>query len=69
MENLIRSLIAAVIFAALGIGVLTGSLWLLARLAPWTLREIEEDHNTALAIIVGSAAIGISIIIAAAIHG
>ncbi len=32
-------------------------------------KEIEEDQNTALGIIIGSVIIGISIIIAAAIHG
>jgi putative membrane protein len=37
-------------------------------LMPFSLRkEIEEDQNTALAIIIGSVIIGMSIIIAAAI--
>ena len=32
-------------------------------------KEIEEDHNTALAIVIGSVILGISLIISAAIHG
>ena len=41
---------------------------LINRLTPGTLwRELIEEHNTALAIVVGAMAIGISIIIAAAI--
>jgi uncharacterized membrane protein YjfL (UPF0719 family) len=32
-------------------------------------KEIEEDHNTALGIVIGSIMIGLAIIIAAAIHG
>jgi uncharacterized membrane protein YjfL (UPF0719 family) len=45
-------------------------LWLANRLAPFSLRkELEEDQNTAVAIIIGAIMIGISIIIAAAIHG
>ena len=32
-------------------------------------KEIEEDHNTALGIVIGSVMLGIAIIIAAAIHG
>jgi len=32
-------------------------------------KEIEEDHNVALAIIIGSMILGISLIVAAAIHG
>jgi uncharacterized membrane protein YjfL (UPF0719 family) len=40
------------------------------RILPFSLRkELEEDHNTAVAIIAGSMVIGISIIIAAAILG
>jgi uncharacterized membrane protein YjfL (UPF0719 family) len=39
------------------------------RLAPFLLwKEIIEEHNTALAIIVGAMSLGICIIIAAAIH-
>ena len=53
------------------IGVLTCWLCfrLMNRLAPFLLwKEITEEHNTALAIIVGAMSLGICIIIAAAIH-
>ena len=40
------------------------------RFAPFSVRkEIEEDQNTSLAILIGSVIVGIAIIIAAAIHG
>ena len=40
------------------------------RLTPFSMRkEIEEDQNTALAILLGSVFIGIAIILAASIHG
>jgi uncharacterized membrane protein YjfL (UPF0719 family) len=43
---------------------------LLDHLTPYHLwREINEKQNTALAILVGAMAIGIAIIVAAAIHG
>jgi uncharacterized membrane protein YjfL (UPF0719 family) len=32
-------------------------------------KELEEDQNTAVAIVIGSVILGISIIIAASIHG
>ena len=32
-------------------------------------KEIEEDQNTSLAVLIGSVIIGIAIIIAAAVHG
>jgi uncharacterized membrane protein YjfL (UPF0719 family) len=37
---------------------------------PFSLRkEIEEDHNNAVAIIIAAVILGIAIIIAAAVHG
>jgi putative membrane protein len=69
MEVLLRQLLAAAVFAVLGIVVLKLSLWLIVKFAPFSVvKEIEQDQNTALAIIIGSVVIGMSIIIAAAIH-
>lgn len=63
-------IVAAVAFAAIGLVVLTISIILMSKLMPLPFwKEIEEDQNTALGIMVGSIVIGISIIIAAAIHG
>lgn len=63
-------LAAAVIFALIGIIVLAISMWLFVKLSPFCVRkEIEEDQNTALAIIMGSVLLGLSLIIAAAIIG
>jgi putative membrane protein len=67
---LLRHLVAAVVFSIVGIVVLAISFWIMERLTPFSLtKEIEEDQNIALGIIVGSITIGISIIIAAAILG
>ena len=63
-------LLAAVVFAVIGIAVLGVCFWLMKKLAPFSIaKEIEQDQNTALAIVMGSVIIGISIIIAAAILG
>lgn len=69
VENLAQNLVAAVVFAALGIGVLLASLAIIDRLTPYTLwKEIIDEHNTALAVLLGALSLGVSIIIAAAIH-
>jgi uncharacterized membrane protein YjfL (UPF0719 family) len=69
IDNLAQNLVAAVVFAALGIGVLIASLVVIDRLTPFTLwKEIIDEHNTALAILLGALSLGVSIIIAAAIH-
>lgn len=62
--------ISAILFAVIGLVVLALSIVLMSKLMPLPFwKEIEEDQNTALGIMVGSIVIGISIIIAAAIHG
>ena len=67
--TLASNILAAVIFAGLGILVFVIAFVLLDRLTPYTLwREIIEEHNTALAILLGAVSLGICIIIAAAIH-
>jgi uncharacterized membrane protein YjfL (UPF0719 family) len=69
IDNLAQNLVAAVVFAALGIGVLIASLAVIDKLTPYTLwKEIIDEHNTALAILLGALSLGVSIIIAAAIH-
>jgi putative membrane protein len=60
----------ALIFCFLGLGIL-GLVWaVLVKVLPFSLRkEIEIDQNTSLGIVLGSLILGISLIIAAAIHG
>jgi uncharacterized membrane protein YjfL (UPF0719 family) len=68
--TLIRHLIAAIVFALVGVVVLAASFYVIARISPFCIvKEIEEDQNVALAIMVSSVILGLSIIIAAAILG
>jgi putative membrane protein len=63
-------IVAAVIYSAIGILILLVTLYGMAKFAPMPLhKEIEEDQNVAVAIVIGSVLLGISIIIAAAILG
>jgi putative membrane protein len=60
----------AAIFCFLGLGILALVWGILAKVLPFSLRkEIEVDQNVSLGIVLGSLILGISIIIAAAIHG
>ena len=44
--------------------------WPMNRLSPFSIKkEIEEDHNTALAIIMAGVIIGVSLIISSAVGG
>ncbi len=68
-NNLIPNLINAVVFAFLGIIVFTVAFIVMDKLTPYHLwKELVQEHNQALALLVGAMSIGISIIIAAAVH-
>ena len=68
MDDLLPNLLAAAVYALLGIVIFILALVLIDRMTPGTMwKEIIEEHNTALATLIGALAIGLSIIIAAAI--
>lgn len=69
-NQMLHQLFVAAIFSILGL-VILGLVWLfLVKVLPFSLRkEMEDDQNTALGIVLGCLILGISIIIAAAIHG
>lgn len=59
----------SVIFALVGVAIYGVFFYLLDHLTPYHLwKEINEKQNTALAILVGAMAIGLAIIVGAAIH-
>lgn len=66
---LVSNIVAAVVFAVLGIVTFVLAFAVLDKITPFSLwKELIDEHNTALAIVIGFVALGISIIIAAAIH-
>ncbi|GLH66345.1 DUF350 domain-containing protein [Geothrix edaphica] len=69
-NQLLHQLLVAAVFSLLGL-VILGVVWLvLVKILPFSLRkEMEDDQNIALGIVLGSLILGISLIIAAAIHG
>lgn len=67
-EKLANAMISTVSFVLVGLIFLALAFVILSKLIPLR-KEIEEDQNTALGIIIGAIIIGISMIISAAIHG
>jgi putative membrane protein len=62
-------LVNAIVFAFLGVIIFWVSFLIIDKLTPYHLwKEILEEQNTALAIVVGAMSLGVCIIIAAAIH-
>lgn len=67
--NLAPNVINAVVFAFIGVAVFTICFIVLDKLTPYHLwKEIVQEHNQALAILVGALSIGICIIIASAVR-
>lgn len=61
---------ATLLYAFLGIFVFVVSFVLVDKLTPGELwKEIIEKQNTAVALLSGAVALGLSVIIAAAVHG
>jgi len=59
----------ALIYAVLGIVIFVVSFMVLDKMTPYALwKEIVEEKNVALAILVGAMSIGMCIIIASAVH-
>jgi uncharacterized membrane protein YjfL (UPF0719 family) len=62
-------LLNAIVYAVLGILIFCIAFIVVDKMTPYDLwKEIVENHNNALAIMVGAMSIGICIIIAAAVH-
>ncbi len=68
LDALLEVLVTTLIFVFMGIIFFAVTYAILGRMFP-IHKEIEEDQNVALGIVIGSIMIGIAIIIAAAING
>ena len=67
-QPFLKTMIASVAYSLIGIALFALCFVLMNALSPFSIRkEIEEDHNTALAILMGAVILGLSFIIAAAI--
>ena len=69
-DAFLRSIVMTLAFGLIGIVIFAIAFWLIVKITPFSIRkEIEEDQNTSLAILIGSVIIGIGLIVAAAVHG
>ncbi len=70
LEELWNVLESTVIFVVLGLIVFALAFLIVVLVAPFSVKkEIEEDQNISLAIIIGAVIIGVAMIISAAIQG
>jgi len=65
----VTNFLNALLYSALGIVIFVLAFFLIDKFTPYHLwKEIVEDKNVALAILIGAMSIGMCVIIAAAVH-
>jgi len=70
LDQLLNLVLTTLVFSLVGIILFALAFFIIVKIAPFSTRkEIEEDQNTALAILIGSVIIGIAVIVASAVHG
>jgi uncharacterized membrane protein YjfL (UPF0719 family) len=68
-SSMFSNAVAAIVFAFIGVLLFILAFMLFDKLTPGSLRkELIEDQNTALGVLMGAVAIALAIIIAAAVH-
>lgn len=68
LDQLLEVLVTTLIFVFIGLVIFTVAYGILSRIFH-IHKEIEEDQNTALGIVIGSIMIGLALIISSAIQG
>jgi putative membrane protein len=70
LEELLPVVETTIVFVAIGLIVFAVAFLIVVLVTPFSVKkEIEDDQNISLAVIIGSVIIGIAMIISAAIHG
>ena len=62
--------INTVIYTIFGVVVFAIAFWVMVKISPFSIRkELEADHNVAVAVLMAAVILGLALIIAAALHG
>lgn len=70
LAPVLRVFLNTVGYTIFGIIIFGLAFAVIVKISPFSIRkELEADHNTAVAILIASVILGLAIIIAAAIHG
>jgi len=67
---LVKGVASTIVFTLVGLTFFAIAFQIIVRFTPFSIRkEIEEDQNVALAIIIGAVIIWMAMIVSAALHG
>ncbi len=70
LDELLPVVLSTIIFVLIGLVVFAVAFFIVVKITPFSVKkEIEDDQNVALAIIIGAIIIGVALIISSAIGG
>jgi len=70
MNQMLELIVTTLIFTITGLILFALAFWIMGKVTPFSIRkEIEEDQNMALGIVIAAVIIGIALIVSAAVHG
>jgi len=70
MNQLVDLVVETLAFTIVGLLLFALAFWIIVKVSPFSIRkEIEEDQNMALGIVIAAVIIGIALIVSAAVHG
>ena len=70
MNQVMDLVLETLVFTLIGLLLFAIAFWIIVKVSPFSIRkEIEEDQNIALGIVIASVIIGIAMIVSAAVHG
>ena len=69
-DAILRAALASAIYAGLGLVIFALAFLLISKSLPFSVRkELQDDQNTSLGLVIGAVIIGIAMILSAAVHG
>jgi putative membrane protein len=70
MNQMVDLVVETLAFTLIGLLLFAIAFWIIVKVSPFSIRkELEDDQNIALGIVIASVIIGIALIVSAAIHG
>ncbi|MDP3278362.1 MAG: DUF350 domain-containing protein [Deltaproteobacteria bacterium] len=70
VNSLVRGIVGSLVYSTIGLVMFAIAFLIINKTVPFSLRkEIEDDQNTALGIVIASVILGIAMIVSAAVHG
>jgi putative membrane protein len=68
-NQILHAVVSSIIFSLIGMVMFALAMWIVSKVLPFSLRkEIEEDQNTSLGIVLGCLIIGLSLVLSSAIR-